>query len=166
MHRLDHTTVVRAGASVSTPLSRSLVAERLRGPGHDIWMGWTVEDDVVVVAVAGDLCTAGVPMLHGRIEELVLQYPARTVLLDLSRVDFADARAVTMLVQIDRLCRTSGSDLEITATGRALGRVLDLCGWPVIAVRGAGARAGSRGGAEHRDGETIAVRRHVDPIHN
>jgi anti-anti-sigma factor len=137
MYRLHHDTVVRASASTSTPMCMELVPERLRSAGRDLWMGWTVADDVVVIAIAGDVCTAGVPKIIARVDELIRQFPARTVLLDLSRVAFADARAVTMLVLLDRTCRESGSELSITAVSAAVSRLLDVCGWPIERKGGA-----------------------------
>lgn len=162
MDRLHHDTVTRATTAIATPLPRTLVSERLRGPGHDIWMGWTVADDVVVMAVAGEVCTAGVIPLADRIEEIVRQFPARTVMLDLSRVGFADARVVSLLAQVERLCVDSGSELTVTATSPAVWRVLGICGWPTEQC----SPGSSRVGADHGDGELLAVRHGVDPVHN
>lgn len=162
MHRLHRNTILRASTATTTPLPRALVSERLHGTGHDGWMGWTVADDVVVIAVAGEICTAGAPELLARIEELVLEFPARTVMLDLSRVGFADARAVTLLVRLDRACCESGSELSVTATSPAVDRVLRLCGWPAAPHLA----DTSAEGARHGDGELLAVRRGVDPIRN
>lgn len=162
MSRLHHDTVTRASTAISSPLPPTLVSERLRGPGHDIWMGWTVANDVLVMAMAGDVCTAGVTPLTGRVEDLVLQFPARTVMLDLSRVGFADARLVSLLAQVERMCFESGSELALTAISPAVRRVLGVCGWPTERS----GRRGSRLGAHHGDGELLAVRRGIDPVHN
>jgi anti-anti-sigma factor len=162
MDRRHHSTVVPAGTLISTRLIGALVPERLRGPGHDLWIGWTVADDVVVIAVAGDICTASAGPLVARLDELVRQFCARAVALDLSRVGFADARVATMLVRLGETCRDCGADLDVTATSQAVERVLRICGW----TADSDVPAASAGDARHRDGELVAVRRGIDPVRN
>jgi anti-anti-sigma factor len=100
----------------------------MRSPSVETVLGWTVREDDLVLAVSGDICTASAQPLGARLRDLVVQFPVRLVTLDLTGVSFADARAVTLLVELDRTCRDAGSRLTVARPSAAVVRLLQLCG--------------------------------------
>ena len=60
--------------------------------------------------------------------ELAVQFPVRLVIVDLAGVSFADARAISVLVELDRVCAAAGSMLTLRHPSAAIDRLMRLCG--------------------------------------
>lgn len=113
------------------PMIRELV---VRGTAVETELGWSVRADDLLLAVRGDVCTATVQPLGARMSELAVQFPVRLVILDLADVTFADARAIRLLVELDRACTAAGSLLVVGRHGAAVERLLRLCGIEFVSV--------------------------------
>lgn len=129
MSTIDHDSVPALDATGGDhgPLVREYV---VRVPSVVTELGWSVRQDDLVLAVGGDICTLSAKPLGARLRELVVQFPARFVTLDLAEVTFADARAITMLIELDRACATTGSMLIVQRPSAAVERLMQLCGFP------------------------------------
>jgi anti-sigma B factor antagonist len=127
MSTIDHES--RAEPAAANADHGMLVREILmRASSVETELGWTVQEDDLVLAVRGDICTASMRPLEARLRDLVVQFPVRLVTLDLAGVSFADARAVTLLVELDRTCADAGSRLTVARPSSAVVRLLQLCG--------------------------------------
>ena len=113
------------------PMIRELV---VRGPAVETELRWSVRSDDLFLSVRGDLCTATVQPLGARMCELAVQFPVRLVVVDLTAVTFADARAVQLLVELDRACAAAGSMLTVGERSPAVERLMRLCGFDVSVV--------------------------------
>ena len=81
-------------------------------------------DMSVVVVGEIDLVTAA--QLESALGEAV-EGSRRGVNLDLSRVEFIDARGIGVIVEARRRAAASGHELVITAASKAVRRVVSLC---------------------------------------
>lgn len=91
-------------------------------------LGWSVRQDDLVLAVGGDICTSSAQPLGARLRDLVVQFPVRFVTLDLADLNFADAVAMTMLIELDRSCAEAGSMLIVSRPSAPIERLMRLCG--------------------------------------
>lgn len=108
----------------------------VRGPAVETELRWSVRSDDLRLSVRGDLCTATVQPLGARMRELAVQYPVRLVIVDLADVTFADARAVRLLVELDRTCTAAGSTLTVGERSQAVERLMQLCGIGIVSAVG------------------------------
>lgn len=83
--------------------------------------------DFVRVAPVGELDLATAPELQAHLDEL---HGAgfKHVVLDLRQLTFIDCLGARLILAEDRLARRSGGRFSIVKGGRAVQRVLDVCG--------------------------------------
>ena len=125
MSTIDHESALDATGGEHGPLVREYVVRR---PPVVTELGWSVRQDDLVLAVSGDICTSSAALLGARLRDLVVQFPVRFVTLDLAGVAFADARAITLLIELDRACSAAGSMLIVHRPSSTVERVMRLCG--------------------------------------
>ena len=107
------------------PMVREVV---VRAAAVETELGWSVRAEDLLLTVRGDICTATAQPLGSRMCELAVQFPVRLVIVDLGEVSFADARAISMLVELDRVCAAAGSILAVGRRSTAVARLMHLCG--------------------------------------
>ncbi|MBW3609535.1 MAG: STAS domain-containing protein [Actinobacteria bacterium] len=83
--------------------------------------------DVVRIAPVGELDLATVAKLRAHLDELHAA-GFKHVVLDLRQLAFMDCIGVRLILAEDRLARESGGRFSVIKGGRAVQRVLDLCG--------------------------------------
>lgn len=89
---------------------------------------WELVGSTLDIVLAGDLCVCSVPELQPVVLDLLVRLQPADVVIDLSDVTFADARAANMLVHVDRLATLNGAVLRLAAPSTAVARLLGLCG--------------------------------------
>ncbi len=91
-------------------------------------------DDVraAVLHIAGDIDLAAVPELRSGIEDLVAA-GYTNIVLELSRVDYADSTALGLLVWLDRELADSAGKVVLVGATRNVNRVLELSGLVSVA---------------------------------
>lgn len=83
--------------------------------------------DVVRVAPAGELDAANAGALQAQLDDL---HGAgfKHVVLDLRELTFMDSTAIRLILEEDRLARSSGRRLSLIKGSPAVQRVLSICG--------------------------------------
>lgn len=87
----------------------------------------TGEDDVVVLAVSGELDLLTTQALETQLTE-VLAPPNKVVVLDLSEVSFLGSAALSTLLSSAESAKSGGIEFRLVATERATLRPLEVTG--------------------------------------
>lgn len=112
-------------------------------------------DDVVVLAVHGEIDVGTAPQLRERLGEHV-DRGARRVVLDLAHTTFMDSSGIRALLATHRALEPRGGRLALVAPGSGIADTLRVTGldelWPVLATReeALAALAATPGGAGTR----------------
>lgn len=86
-----------------------------------------------VFEVSGDVDIAAVPQLKTKLD-FTLETGYRNVILDLSRVAYADSSALSLLIWLDRRLAPLGGRLVLAGANRDITRVLELSGLVEVAA--------------------------------
>jgi anti-sigma B factor antagonist len=81
-----------------------------------------------VIRVAGDMDVVTVPKFLTLVAAAVSRPGTRTLVLDLSGVDFMDSTGVGALLQTRSLCNERRAELKLLSVGRPVRRALSLSG--------------------------------------
>lgn len=84
-------------------------------------------DDVVVLALSGELDMVSAPALGERIGGLVAA-GRRQILLDLAELSFSDSAGLSAFIQGDRACAERGGWLRLTGATGHVARVIEMSG--------------------------------------
>lgn len=84
-------------------------------------------DDVVVLALSGELDMDSAPVLRERIAGLVAT-GWHQILLDLAELSFCDSAGLSAFIQGDRACAARGGWLRLTGATGHVARVIELSG--------------------------------------
>jgi anti-sigma B factor antagonist len=84
-------------------------------------------DDLVVLALGGELDMDTAPGLQERIEA-VLAAGRRRVLLNVAELSFCDSAGLNAFIQGDRACAARGGWLRLTGATGHVARVIELSG--------------------------------------
>ena len=98
-------------------------------------------DDVLELAVAGDLDCASAPRLRQVMTEATRDY--RVVIVDLSSTEFADCAGIGVVAAAHEEQRARGRDLVLRSPSSAVRRLMELTGLSQeIATTGPATRSG------------------------
>jgi anti-sigma B factor antagonist/stage II sporulation protein AA (anti-sigma F factor antagonist) len=87
-----------------------------------------VDGDQTVVSLRGELDIAAVPDLDALVAVAVSRPAMKTLVLDMSGVDFLDSGGIGALINARRLCADHGADLRLEAVHPRTRRVLAIAG--------------------------------------
>lgn len=93
---------------------------------------WRTEqvEEVTVLVIAGEIDMTSAPLLRHVLDGLDRSRP---ILLDLSGIDYLDARGVRVLEEFCRTCRRLRVPVAVCAAPTGVRRVLDVVGFARIA---------------------------------
>ncbi|AUI64656.1 anti-anti-sigma factor [Amycolatopsis sp. BJA-103] len=83
-------------------------------------------DGAITIAVTGDIDISTSPRLLSEIRALLAGAP-RVAVIDLTGVGFCDSSGLSVLVQLNRQCAESGTDLGL-APSKVVRRAIELTG--------------------------------------
>jgi anti-sigma B factor antagonist len=86
----------------------------------------TVTGDVAVVRLAGELDVAGAALLEQELERLIADHRPRSVVLDLSTLEFMDSTGLRLVVLADARCREEGVRLALIPGTEPVHRVFEI----------------------------------------
>jgi serine/threonine-protein kinase RsbW len=89
--------------------------------------------DACIAVISGDVDTAVVPELKESLEA-ALDGGCRNVVLDLSRVTYADSSALSLLVWLDKRLRPLDGRMVLAGANRDVTRILELSGLVQVAA--------------------------------
>ncbi|MFI1990629.1 STAS domain-containing protein [Actinoplanes sp. NPDC020271] len=89
-------------------------------------------DDVVLVAVGGDLNIGTTGEFHRRLSEIVAEHPAERLELDLSALDFCDLAGLRAMLTLEQTGTTTARQARIVVAARCFDLLLDLCRTPAV----------------------------------
>ena len=95
------------------------------------------EDDVVIVAPAGELDAITSPALADVLDDVLFSGPPRGIMVDLAEVSFCDSRCIGVLVSAYRQARDIGVGLVVAELQQQVNRLFVIAGidqvMPIIA---------------------------------
>lgn len=94
----------------------------------DVALAWKMRTSTLDLVIDGEVCAWAVLQLRAVLVDLLAIFRPAEVIIDCSRVTFADARAASMLVQVKRLTTTNAAALRLPAPSAPLLRILELGG--------------------------------------
>ena len=86
------------------------------------------ELEICLVCVSGELDCTNAPVLDAQLHRLLTSTELRSVILDLSELEFIDSIGVECLLQATQHSRENGDRLRIVAVHPHVDRVLDITG--------------------------------------
>ncbi|WIM88881.1 STAS domain-containing protein [Candidatus Mycobacterium wuenschmannii] len=85
------------------------------------------ENDVLIVSVRGGLDEVTAPSLATQLDESMIHQP-RVLIVDLTAVHFMSTSGISLLVEMQRLTRSTSATLRVVADGPATSRPMHLLG--------------------------------------
>jgi anti-sigma B factor antagonist len=82
--------------------------------------------DTAEVALAGELDVAGSALLEAEIDRVLAEHDPRTIVLDLSGLDFMDSTGLRLVVLTDAKARESGWQLLLVRGNESVHRVFEI----------------------------------------
>ena len=86
----------------------------------------TVTGDVAVVALSGELDVAGSALLEHELERIDVDHSPRTLVLDLSDLDFMDSTGLRLVVLADSHARENGRRFALVRGKPDVQRVFEI----------------------------------------
>ncbi len=104
------------------------------------------ELEICLVCVSGELDCINAPVLDAQLHRLLTSTELRSVILDLSELEFIDSIGVECLLKATQRSRENGDRLRIIAVHPRIDRALDLTGMrEVLPLLGSDQRGASEG---------------------
>lgn len=97
------------------------------GWGTDVSVDRRTSDGTVSVVVSGELDTYSAPKLRAALGD-VYEAAAKTVVVDLSQLDFIDSTGLGILVGLLKRCRPAGGDLVVANPRPRIAKILEISG--------------------------------------
>ena len=94
------------------------------GKAH-IWVALTRTGSSTTIALTGELDVHTAPQVHA---EAVEACRSGSVVVDMAGVSFVDSSGLGTLVQLRKLCRSAGGDLELVGITARVRQTIDMAG--------------------------------------
>ena len=89
---------------------------------------YTCTDEKLTVCMSGELDHHTAKKARDAIDDIISLNPAKTLILDMSKIGFMDSSGVGLVLGRYKIMREAGGNIEIVAASPAIRRIFEMSG--------------------------------------